>query len=199
MRIKNFRFVIMLFLPLLLGCNLPSANPTKEASLPFQIIYITATFEIAQISKTTETAQNLQTAEENTIAIDIVFTKDSNCRSGPGRIYEEVSYFLKGEINKIVGRNADTENIWFYLPKRTGIGYCWISNTTVVPVEGFLQLPIIDDYKVIPTNQHPPLELTSTPQKNTEQQPSNNNNNVPIGPSPIAPPPVDVTAIPKVP
>ena len=174
-------FAGIFFLFFIIGCNL-SSIPEKEASP------VPATDEpTSTVTQTPDIAT--EEPAEDAFEIEVVFTKKTNCRSGPGKIYEEVSYFEKDEVNVLVGRNDDEMAPWFYVPKRTGDGYCWVSYVVVSPTDDFELLPIVDDYKIIPQSISVP-DYTAT---NTPKGKNNNDNNGP--PSPVAPPPVDVTAV----
>ncbi|MFV1858215.1 MAG: SdrD B-like domain-containing protein [Anaerolineales bacterium] len=54
---------------------------------------------------------------------------DTNCRSGPGTVYEVVGYLLEGESARVEGR--DEEGVWWWvqLPKR--LDDCWVTDVTV--------------------------------------------------------------------
>lgn len=65
----------------------------------------------------------------------------TNCRVGPGRVYDRVGALLVGEIAEVVGRNP-TGNYWYIRnPDRTG-EFCWLwgeyatltGNTGALPV-----------------------------------------------------------------
>lgn len=65
----------------------------------------------------------------------------TNCRVGPGKVYDRVGALLVGEVAEVVGRNP-TGNYWYIRnPDRTN-GFCWLwgeyatvsGNLSVLPV-----------------------------------------------------------------
>ncbi|HLF73209.1 MAG TPA: hypothetical protein VI524_02595 [Anaerolineales bacterium] len=65
----------------------------------------------------------------------------TNCRVGPGRVYDRVGALLVGEVAEVVGRNP-TGNYWYIRNPHQASGYCWLwgeyatltGNTGVLPV-----------------------------------------------------------------
>jgi hypothetical protein len=69
------------------------------------------------------------------------FTKNANCRRGPGTAYRVVTSLLKGQEVQLEGRNAEGSWWWALLPESTG--QCWVADT-VVAVDGpVLELPVV--------------------------------------------------------
>jgi len=59
----------------------------------------------------------------------VTLIKNANCRSGPGTQYEAVTSYFEGQTLRIVGRNPDFDNTWWYVEMPTG-GKCWLSLAT---------------------------------------------------------------------
>jgi len=70
------------------------------------------------------------------------FIKDANCRSGPSTSYPEVTSFFKGETVRIVGRNPNFNNTWWYVEIPSG-GKCWVSLTTAQAYGDFDAIPTV--------------------------------------------------------
>ncbi len=66
---------------------------------------------------------------------------DTNCRVGPGRVYDWVGALLVGETTEITGRTQDNEYYYVRNPDAPG-GFCWLwanyaattGNVTVLPI-----------------------------------------------------------------
>ena len=70
------------------------------------------------------------------------FIKDANCRSGPSTSYPDVTSFFKGETVRIVGRNPNFNNTWWYVEIPSG-GKCWVSLTTAQAYGDFDAIPTV--------------------------------------------------------
>ncbi len=65
----------------------------------------------------------------------------TNCRVGPGKVYDRVGALLVGEVAEVVGRNP-TGNYWYIRNPDENNGFCWLwgeyatvtGNTSVLPV-----------------------------------------------------------------
>lgn len=49
----------------------------------------------------------------------------TNCRVGPGRVYDRVGALLVGEVAEVVGRNP-TGNYWYIRNPRQANSFCWL-------------------------------------------------------------------------
>lgn len=66
---------------------------------------------------------------------------NTNCRIGPGRVYDRVGYLLVGEVAELLGRDP-TGNYWYIRNPHRGAQFCWLwgeyatltGNTSVLPV-----------------------------------------------------------------
>ena len=91
----------------------------------------------------------------------IVASVDTNCRSGPNKLYPRVGYLLAGQQSTVHGRNDS--NTWWYIanPNRPG-EYCWVwAETTTVSgnVAGLVvitppPLPKVADFTLSFSNLH---------------------------------------------
>jgi hypothetical protein len=49
----------------------------------------------------------------------------TNCRTGPGKIYDRVGALLVGQVAEVVGRNP-TGNYWYIRNPNKSDGFCWL-------------------------------------------------------------------------
>lgn len=127
----------------LLACNLPGGAPptiepdyistiTAQAGLllpsntaPVTVIIVTATPDLSQPS-TSDTTSALATITLSPTpgVATLTVSADTNCRSGPGKEYDNLGALLINETAEIVGKNTIT-NYWIIKnPDRDGT--CWL-------------------------------------------------------------------------
>lgn len=76
------------------------------------------------------------------IGVFISVSQNTNCRTGPGKIYDYVGALLVGETTEVVGREA-TRNYWYVRnPDRKG-QYCWLWGEYATIVGDTSRLPIL--------------------------------------------------------
>ncbi|MBI3170291.1 MAG: hypothetical protein HYZ22_17545 [Chloroflexi bacterium] len=80
-------------------------------------------------------------------------TQDSNCRFGPGSVYDITGYLLNGQSAPIVGRNVDSS--WWVIQTESGVK-CWIWDDLVVVSGDTGNVPIVEAPPT-PTPTVPPL------------------------------------------
>lgn len=80
----------------------PTITPSATATLPPAILF-TPTPSVPQIS---------------------VYV-DTNCRVGPGKVYDRVGYLLVGQVSEIYGRNP-AGNYWYIRNLNKTTDYCWL-------------------------------------------------------------------------
>ncbi len=150
-----------------LACNLPSFGSQPEAEVDLLQTSVAGTL-VAQLTQTaaagpttaapipTEapasspeplaSASATQTATQTltpTPAVPLVsVTVNTNCRAGPGVVYDYLGALLVGESAEIVGRDP-SGNYWFIQnPDRAG-EFCWLWGEYAQPVGNFASLPIL--------------------------------------------------------
>jgi hypothetical protein len=64
----------------------------------------------------------------------------TNCRTGPGRIYDRVGGLQVGQVAEVVGRN-DASNYW-YIRNPTRDGFCWLWGEYATVTGNFAALPV---------------------------------------------------------
>jgi len=65
----------------------------------------------------------------------------TNCRVGPGKVYDRVGALLVGEVAEVVGRDP-TGNYWYIRNPDQTNGFCWLWGEYAVLTGNFLALPI---------------------------------------------------------
>jgi hypothetical protein len=140
----------MLVFITILACNLPGGQP--PTSEPDYVTTITAQAALIQpsnnlvspivITTTPDPSQVIFTdtpASTPTITLTptlgiatLTVSADTNCRSGPGKEYDNLGALLKDETAEIVGKNTVT-NYWIIKnPDRDGTCWLWGRYATVV-------------------------------------------------------------------
>lgn len=77
--------------------------------------------------------------------------ENSNCRFGPGQVYDVISYLNHNQSAPITGRNAETT--WWVIERVDGGGTCWIWDGVVTVSGDTSQVPVVQ----------PPPTPTPTP------------------------------------
>lgn len=65
----------------------------------------------------------------------------TNCRVGPGKIYDRVGALLVGEVAEVFGRNANG-NYWYIRNPRQPNGFCWLWGEYATVTGNFAALPV---------------------------------------------------------
>jgi RNA polymerase sigma-70 factor (ECF subfamily) len=95
---------------------------------------------------------------------------NSNCRGGPGSVYDVLDYLLQDERTPIVGR--DTQWNWWVVESLNRPGTCWVANN-LVDEEGDTSLVPVVMAPPTPTpadTQAPVLSLSHTPKNPLSNQ-----------------------------
>lgn len=85
----------------------------------------------------------------------ITASVDTNCRLGPGRIYQVVGYLLVGQQSTVHGRES-TGQWWYIANLNRPSSFCWVWAQTTTVVGDTSQLPILTPPPT-PTSQPFPL------------------------------------------
>jgi hypothetical protein len=90
----------------------------------------TATVTLAPVTPTLSPTlePTLSTTPDFTPTIEtplITVSVDTNCRAGPGSIFERVGMLLEGETAEVVGREPKGE-YWYIRNPDEGLEYCWV-------------------------------------------------------------------------
>ena len=65
----------------------------------------------------------------------------TNCRVGPGKVYDRVGALLVGQVAEVVGRN-DIGNYWYIRNPNQSNGYCWLWGEYATVTGNFAALPV---------------------------------------------------------
>lgn len=92
----------------------------------------------------------------------ISVTVPTNCRMGPGKVYDMVGALLLGETAEVFGRDA-TNNYWYIRNPDTSPEFCWVWGQYAILTGPFMQLPVYTPPPT-PTPTFTPLPtFTATP------------------------------------
>lgn len=194
-RRKSILFVSVLLIAALSACNLPDGGQaTEETTTDGLALTVTAqALLIEQGSSQQEppAGQDAATATPEFTATagptstpsvpQVTVSIDTNCRTGPGVIYDNIGALFVGQVGTVVGKNSSTGYWIINNPGKTGT--CWLfpQYATVSGNTANLQ-----EYSIPPT---PTPTATSTP----TQTPT------PSIPAPVNNPTVARICIPGVP
>jgi hypothetical protein len=104
------------------------------------------------------------------------FTKNANCRIGPGTAYDVVTSLIEKQEVLLKGRNSDNSWWWALLPDSRA--HCWVSDSVVEVIGPVVELPIIaapplptdvPKYTPMPPTPKPPTPKQPTPKPPTPQ------------------------------
>ncbi|TAK13485.1 MAG: hypothetical protein EPO32_05310 [Anaerolineae bacterium] len=94
----------------------PAGNPTTDTSGGQQPPAAGATATDTPVPAATFTS---------TVGVPLVSVSvDTNCRIGPGNVYDYRGALLVGEVAEIVA--VDPSGNYYYIPNPDGSGYCWV-------------------------------------------------------------------------
>jgi hypothetical protein len=71
----------------------------------------------------------------------ISVTVPTNCRTGPGRVYDRVGGLEVGEVAEVVGRNANGD--YWYIRNPSRDGFCWLWGEYATVTGSFASLPVM--------------------------------------------------------
>lgn len=166
---RKFTLLLSVFLiTALSACNLPSSEATETApadSIDLELT-ITALASGAAPAAPQETATPQFTATTGPTSTPSVpqvsVTTNTNCRTGPGVIYDLIDALLIGQTAEVVGKNSGVPNYWV-IKRVNGSGTCWLWGQYATVSGNTANLP---EYPVPPTptpSPTPTFTPTSTP------------------------------------
>jgi hypothetical protein len=161
---------------IILACNLPQPVPAVDANAQFTAAAQTVAAIVSQsISPTLPAGSPLPSATAihtftpvpalsptlfltSTSSIPTIrVTVDTNCRVGPGKIYDRVGGLLVGQVAEVYAKSPDVEYWYIRLPDDPNT-FCWVWGEYAVLTGNVAALPI---YTPPPTpTQAPGFELT---------------------------------------
>ena len=172
---RKFLIVGLIFILSLSACNLPSQSPTEiveeaEAAASATLLALTLAAQNTLAAATpipsstpfpTDTATLASTSTPTVPMVTV--SVNTNCRTGPGVIYDLVGGLLVGEQAVVVGKFTST-NYWIINnPDSSGTCWLWGQYATVTG-----NIPGLPEY-----TQPPTPTPTSTPTPSMTPTPSN--------------------------
>lgn len=141
MKKRNTLFYLIVMIMLVLqACNLPNAAATEEPTVdPMVAVDLTLT-AVAGLTTPTEalptftplpslTPTLASTATPNFTPTPsfayVTLSEATNCRVGPGLVYELVDTFLIGQTIEVVGKHP-FDNYWYVRSPNNANVYCWM-------------------------------------------------------------------------
>ena len=182
-RILSFALILLIVTAACTGTAVSTAEPNLLVTIIAQTAYAaftltaqpSAVVPIGEISTVavTSTATDTSTPEPPTLTPTAtlsptpIFTwtplvplisvsVPTNCRSGPGKVYDYRGALLVGEIAEVVGRDP-TGNYWYIRNPANSSQFCWIWGEYATVIGSLSQLPV---YTPPPS---PTPTITSTP------------------------------------
>jgi hypothetical protein len=137
---RRLTYLSLFLVFVLLACNISSTpaggGADQTDTPPDQTISATWTLE------STQTPQPSLTYTSTTAAVTVTVTVDTNCRTGPGQVYDNVGGLMKGETAVVVGKDASGKYWIIQNPDVPG-GTCWIWGTYAKVTGDISTLPVI--------------------------------------------------------
>jgi hypothetical protein len=119
------------------------ATQTAQGVIPVDVVESplpTSTPELPTLTPTvTLTPTPIFTATP--VVPQISVSVATNCRIGPGKIYDRVGALLVGQVSEVVGRNA-TNNYWYIRNPNRPEGFCWLWGEYATVTGNFAVLPV---------------------------------------------------------
>lgn len=174
-RRKFLLFMSILLVAALTGCNLPSGS-TEETEEPDLALTITAlanqgaqpgdnnapgTEAGTQATATPEFTATASLPPTPSVP-QVTVSTNTNCRVGPGIIYDLLDSLLVGQTAEVVGKNSSVPNYWV-IKRLNGSGTCWLWGEYATVTGNTANLP---EYPVPPTptpTATPTATFTPTP------------------------------------
>lgn len=119
------------------------ATQTSQAVIPVDIVASpipTSTPELPTLTPTiTVSPTPIFTATP--VVPQISVSLATNCRVGPGKIYDRVGALLVGQVAEVVGRSA-ASNYWYIRNPNQPNGFCWLWGEYATVTGNFAALPV---------------------------------------------------------
>jgi hypothetical protein len=113
---------------------------TAQAVVPVDLIDTpTATFTL--IFTPTETLTPSPVFTATPIVPQVSVSLATNCRVGPGKVYDRVGALLIGQVAEVIGRDT-TGNYWYIRNPNQSNGFCWLWGEYATVTGNFAALPM---------------------------------------------------------
>ena len=138
-------------------------QPTLSATLAATSTFtFTPTFTPTETLTPTATLSATPTLTFTPLIPLISVSVPTNCRNGPGKVYDMVGALLVGEIAQVYGRDP-TSNYWYIRNPDSGSEFCWVWGEYATLTGPILLLPVLTPPPT-PTPTFTPLPtFTPTP------------------------------------
>ncbi len=107
----------------------PSVNPPAETATPSATA--SPTFTLSPTTAFTST----------NAAVTLSVTVDTNCRVGPGRVYDYIGGLYIGQVAEVYGRNT-ANNYWYIRLPENPNRFCWVTGEYASVNGNFAALPV---------------------------------------------------------
>jgi len=144
--------------------NVPQAtlSATFEATSTFTFTPEPPTFTPTETLTPTSTLTATPSLTFTPLVPLISVSVPTNCRNGPGKVYDMVGALLVGVVAEVYGRDP-TNNYWYIRNPDSGSEFCWVWGEYATLTGPFLLLPVFTPPPT-PTPTFTPLPtLTPTP------------------------------------
>ena len=111
----------------------PSPLATSTPELPTATV--TATLSPTPVF--TSTPLIIATSTVPQVSVSVA----TNCRTGPGRVYDRVGGLQVGQVAEVIGRNP-TNNYWYIRNPSNSNGFCWLWGEYATVSGNFAALPV---------------------------------------------------------
>ena len=117
-------------------------SQTAQAVVPIASLEsATPTFTFTPTSTPTQTLSPTPLFTLTSLIPQISVSVATNCRVGPGKVYDRVGALLVGEVAEVVGHNL-AGNYWYIRNPDSSTGFCWVwgeyatlsGNTSTLPI-----------------------------------------------------------------
>lgn len=128
-------------------------TPTPQWSETATLLFATSTPALVNPSETATVTPSQTATPSATVTITplpsitsglvmISVTRSTNCRAGPGKVYDYLGALLVGETTEVVGRDA-TRNYWYVRNPDRKNGFCWLWGEYATVTGDISRLPVL--------------------------------------------------------
>ena len=116
--------------------SLISPSPLATSTPEFPTATFTATLSPTPVFTSTPVFTATSTTPQVSVSVA------TNCRAGPGRIYDRLGGLQVGQVAEVIGRNP-TNNYWYIRNPGTSNGFCWLWGEYATVTGNFAALPVL--------------------------------------------------------
>lgn len=118
------------------------ATQTAQAVVPIELADTpTASLTFTPVFTPTETLTPSPVFTFTPIVPQVSVSMATNCRTGPGKVYDRVGALLVGQVAEVVGRDY-TGNYWYIRNPNQSGGFCWLWGEYATVTGNFAVLPM---------------------------------------------------------